>query len=403
MRIFFLNQLKSCSEFQLMFSPKAEQGAIPLFRRKKFLLGVLASLMLLISALIAVRIFLEQQTQMTPLIPDVALSEPAAVEEKSAGLADSNFLATVEPPLNEISPFSGQAVQANVLPLAVVIENDPVSRAQMRGLAEAVLVLEAPVEGGVTRFLAIFEDSQNLRKIGPVRSARSYLVDFAAEFEAALVHAGGSPAALAQLVRSPLFHFDEDGLVLYRDLKFPKPHNLFVNLAALSAIVQQRKQTEAKINSAAVERERIESVFAFKGKIPLTAQDQSVFTFNFSFPVFSVRYSFDPEGGTYQRFLGGVLHTDAAGVEVRPANVVVKFSGYQVSDSAGRLVLAQVQKGSAWFFSAGKFWQGTWQKSGSRTKFFNSDNSPVSLKPGQTFITILDSAERVQLLAEGQE
>ena len=64
------------------------------------------------------------------------------------------------------------------------------------GLDQAMLVIEAPVEARVPRMLAFFSEEQDVKKIGPVRSARPYYLDWNAEFDAVYAHVGGSPAAL---------------------------------------------------------------------------------------------------------------------------------------------------------------------------------------------------------------
>ena len=66
---------------------------------------------------------------------------------------------------------------ANRHPLGIIIENHPDARPQS-GLDKASIVYEAIAEGGITRFLAIYGTYQ-AEKIGPVRSARTYYIDWA--------------------------------------------------------------------------------------------------------------------------------------------------------------------------------------------------------------------------------
>src|SRR5260221_8029347 len=76
-----------------------------------------------------------------------------------------------------------QPRDARLLPFAVMIDNHPDARPSS-GLAEASLVIEAPVEGGMTRYMAVFDATTTVDQIGPVRSARPYFVDFANAFGA---------------------------------------------------------------------------------------------------------------------------------------------------------------------------------------------------------------------------
>ena len=94
-------------------------------------------------------------------------------------------------------PLDGLMVKpeiASLRPYAVMIDNLAAARPQF-GLSAASLVYEAPAEGGITRYLAIFSADQTSSQIGPVRSARAYFLNWAKELGATYVHVGGSPEA----------------------------------------------------------------------------------------------------------------------------------------------------------------------------------------------------------------
>ena len=86
-------------------------------------------------------------------------------------------------------------------PVAVMIDNKYEAR-PWSGLSYAGLVFEAPVEGGITRFLAVYSSSREIKKIGPVRSIRPYYLDWASGYGALMAHIGGSPAALADIANN---------------------------------------------------------------------------------------------------------------------------------------------------------------------------------------------------------
>ena len=89
------------------------------------------------------------------------------------------------------SKTSGQVLEAEVeyKPIGVMIENSSAARPQI-GLQAADVVYEAPVEGSITRFLCIFNDTLP-ESVGPVRSARLYYIRFAQEWDCAYTHFGG--------------------------------------------------------------------------------------------------------------------------------------------------------------------------------------------------------------------
>ena len=125
-------------------------------------------------------------------------------------------------------PFEEAALQ----PFAVMVENSP-DAWPLAGLAKANLVIEAPVEGSITRFLAVIDATTTVDQIGPVRSARPYFVDFANGLQAVYAHVGGSPEALSLIhVLSSFRNLDEfsSGKYFWRSSKRAMPHNTYTEL-----------------------------------------------------------------------------------------------------------------------------------------------------------------------------
>src|SRR3989339_236076 len=108
--------------------------------------------------------------------------------------------------------------EENNYPVAVMIDNHPGARPQS-SLARANLVYEAEAEGGITRYLAIYADLNDLKEIGPIRSARPYFIDLARETSALYVHVGGSAGALAMLAQNKIPDMNEfyNGKYFWRD------------------------------------------------------------------------------------------------------------------------------------------------------------------------------------------
>ena len=90
-----------------------------------------------------------------------------------------------------------QVFKGNERPIAVMIDNHSDAWPQA-GLNKAYMVYEIVVEGGETRLMALFK-GQDLDKIGPVRSARHYFIDYAMENDAIYVHFGQSPQAQSDI------------------------------------------------------------------------------------------------------------------------------------------------------------------------------------------------------------
>jgi len=98
------------------------------------------------------------------------------------------------------APLTGRPVTealAQQHVVAVMIDDHPAARPQS-GLAAASVVWQAPAEGGVPRYMALFQEQMPV-SVGPIRSARSYFIAWAAEWRAVYAHVGGSPQAIATL------------------------------------------------------------------------------------------------------------------------------------------------------------------------------------------------------------
>ncbi|MCI0479693.1 DUF3048 domain-containing protein, partial [Candidatus Uhrbacteria bacterium] len=127
--------------------------------------------------------------------------------------------------------------QEALQPYAVMVENAPDAR-PLSGPATADLVIEAPVEGGITRLMLVFDATSTAEQIGPVRSARPYFVEWAAAIGAVYAHCGGSPDGLA-LIRSIEGFRDLDefwnGNRFWRSSKRFAPHNIYTSMERLLA------------------------------------------------------------------------------------------------------------------------------------------------------------------------
>ena len=121
--------------------------------------------------------------------------------------------------------------------LAVKVENTP-DAYPLAGLQTADVVYEELVEGGITRFMALYQ-CKEAKKVGPVRSARTTDPKVLVQYDphSVIAYSGGQLAVVHAVERSGLVSFDEDsgGDAFWRDTERYEPHNLFVNTAKLRA------------------------------------------------------------------------------------------------------------------------------------------------------------------------
>ncbi len=297
-------------------------------------------------------------------------AEQREQEQKAPGISGNDL------PLNE----------ANKRPLAVMIENHPDSRPQA-GLSDADIVYETLAEGGITRFLAIFQ-SKDPSRLGPVRSVRPYYALLADQWSPLLAHSGGSQTALQQLSIGYYRHIidgDEmlNGEYYSRDSSKFAPHNLFTSGEKLRKMLADRGA--GKWTSP--------NLFTYK-IIPTSELKTTIteITIPFSTASFVAGYKFDPNTATYSRSIAGKPAMDSNnGQRISAKNVIVQFASASLIPDDPKLALdfKLDRSGKAYLFTGGVLVPGNWKYENGKTVFTDNSGKPLELQPGQTWIEIV--------------
>lgn len=271
---------------------------------------------------------------------------------------------------------------AQSFPVAVMIDNDVLARPQA-GLSQASLVYEAPVEGGMTRYLVIFPADTDISEVGPVRSARPYFVTWAEELKALFVHCGGSPEALDKVKRSSslydLNEFYNSSYFWRENSKLRQaPHNILISADNWHSYLEKRGLGEKQAES-----------WLFKEEVtPATeAKDISIY-FSASFRAL---WRYEIETNSYQRFFNGLESSDALG-KVKAKNIIIHYVESEVLDEAGRLGIDLMGEGRADICLDGVCQAGNWRKSANkRTRYYYEDGDEIKLNPGVTWIEVANT------------
>ncbi len=307
--------------------------------------------------------------------------------------------ATKPVPVTVASPLTGVQVDPILAArpvTAIMIENSPDARPQS-GLQDAGVVFEAIAEGGVTRFVTLYQDAQP-QYIGPVRSLRPYFLDFAAPFEASIAHVGGSPDALSEVRNGNYRDIDQffNSDYYWREPSRPAPHNVYTSFAKLDALNQKKGYTTSHFTSWPRKKDAKTAVPSAK-TINLTL----------SGPTYNVHYDYDASSNSYARSEGGAPHmnvvnaADQTGVQLKPKVVVALIMNYSFGalDASGAYYSDYTDTGTGqmYVFQDGSVIQGTWSKADASSQFQFADNQgqPIKLNAGQTWVTALASASDV--------
>lgn len=315
---------------------------------------------------------------------------------------------TVPSPLTGVfyTPEEAEVWQAR-RSLAVMINNHVDARPQW-GLSFADIVYEVVAEGGISRFLAIFH-TRLPEKVGPVRSARKYYVDFAKEYDAWYAHWGGAStdneANAYDYMRTifvssldAMWAGDGPNLAFDRDMgradRVAWEHTGFARPEKLYALAYQRYPDQAR-GFRPIEawpfKEDPEEV-----KRPLSSSAE----FNFwDVPGFEVRWEYDPKTNTYSRFQGGQEQTDALTAEpLRARNVVIEFLlETSLRDEKAHLLYKTLGQGEAKVLLDGRVIEASWVRRdlGQRTKYFDRSGAAIAFNRGPTWIEVLPTGNTI--------
>jgi hypothetical protein len=271
-----------------------------------------------------------------------------------------------------------------LMPVAVMVENSPDAR-PLSGLASASVVVEAPVEGGITRFMAIFDATTTIDQVGPVRSARPYYVELADGLDAAYAHVGGSPDALAKISTLDGFrNLDEfsNGLYFWRSGSRVAPHNVYTK-SDLLRVAFARKEWEAGSFTP----------WHFLSDIGTSTEQGDVTYVSVPYGgTFNAAWTYDSESNRYARKQGGFAQKDADGQAVSSSNVLVLKTEEQVLDDYGRLKIRTTGSGKGALFRDGKRFEITWRRTqGDWFRFESIEGGDVFFEPGSTWISLVTS------------
>ncbi len=313
-----------------------------------------------------------------------------------------------EPPriVTEPAKLSGVQVdpQLNERPVVgVMIENSIDARPQS-GLGDAEVVFEAVAEGGITRFLALYQTTQP-SSIGPIRSARPYYVQWAAGFDAGYVHSGGSPEALALVRTLGLKDMDHGNYPNYFERVSSRfaPHNVYTTTAQLDSLRQDLGYTQpssfsefARIEPAETEPPADPTDPEAAAAAPATPDREKATSiqFNISGPNYNTSYSYNADTNTYGRVMAGVPHLDAnSGQQISPSVVVALIAPQGIHPNGIHTTYGNIGSGTATVFQNGEVYNGTWSKPTNTASLTLTDASgaDIQLQPGQTWITVLPS------------
>ena len=267
---------------------------------------------------------------------------------------------------------------------AIMIENSPDARPHS-GLKQAEVVYEAIAEGGITRFLTLFQQHKP-QLIGPVRSLRMYYVDWLAPYQASVAHVGGSHASLQEIRNGKYRDIDQffNGSSYWRANDRRPPHNVYTSFEKLDALNAGKGYKSSQFTSFT----------RTDGKASDKPNATSI-DINFSSSWYNTHYDYDKASNTYLRSIGGQASNDREEGRLAPSVVIaLHVNETTVMEDGWRQSIVTNGTGTATVFQNGTAAEYTWRKNDrfSPLELIDAASKPVVLNRGQTWIAAVPNS-----------
>ena len=343
----------------------------------------------------------------TTVQPDQSNDESGKTSEPSASGTTSTTTPQQKPVSDQerefLAPFRGTPIDSTELyspPLALKIDNAPTALPQ-QGLQDADIVFEELVEGGLTRFLAIFH-SQIPTSVGPIRSGRSTDIPLLMPFDGALFGWSGSNWAFRKLLDTVAI--TDVGLYrnpshYWRQTERISPSNLWVRASQL-------------FNKEAHDPHSSEPLWPYELPEETTSgPSREIKGVKVDWGSTKVEHLWDAARSGWARSQNDDPHVvlDLKGEqhELAPENLIIQFTKYVLTNeedvNGARIPLGLVSEGSgtALILKDGGLIEGRWIKANVtvHTDFFDNQGRLVAMSPGSTWVLLAprDSVEILEI------
>lgn len=333
-----------------------------------------------------------------------AATEETATEESSEKENTSENSTAVNPLTGE-SGFNEKAVGKR--PVAVMVSNVKAALPQY-GIDDADIIYELPVEGGITRLMAVYADYTNVPDVCSVRSCRYYYPILACGMDAIYCHWGTDKTiALDTLNYLDIDRFDGNdgslgyGTVFvrdeYREQYYDTEHTGCLKGSELADAIEDmgyRTDINETNENGAFRFNPADSPAVPEGEDCLTAE------LDFSTDYYST-FEYDEENKVYFKYHSGVPHNDGVtGNQLSFTNVFV-LETYVSSRDEGKLMDVGLDSGNGYYISMGKAQPVTWSKysDSDPVKVYDQSGEEISVNAGKSYIGFIDGDD-VEIMAE---
>lgn len=351
-----------------------------------------------------------------PVAPEGQVKEETDLDIESGPDADTVLEDTAtedDPHKGQVRSFlTGEWIDKRLAvkrPVSCMIGNTDSALPQF-GIGQAQVVYEAPVEGGLTRLMGIFQDYEGLSKLGSVRSGRLYFAYYSMGFDAVYLHYGQASYAQGFLESGQIDDLNcmehaVDAAVIYRDSTKKAPHNAYATGAGLVKGIELKQYGKEHTQD-------YQGTFQFaKDDEPATLSGASIQDAGAVCPGYLINkpyFEYNGQDGLYYRYQYGGRQIDGNdGNQLAVKNILIQKADIRVLDDNGYLEVATTGSGAGWYITDGKAAEVTWEcpDTFSPTRYYDSNGAEITLNQGKTWVCTVDNAhpERIKFYADASQ
>lgn len=302
------------------------------------------------------------------------------------------------PVIEEPKEISIIDVNSNTRPYAIVINNSTVAVKVQTGLQQAYIVYEFPVEGGLTRLMALYKDVPDFT-IGTIRSSRHNFLDYAMEHDAIFIHYGWSHYAEddERELRYDYINGTLGGGPFWREnpASLATEHTAYTSIGKIKEYVKN-KEIRSTTDQGLVLNYDINGV-------DLSKKDGNILANNIAIPSngsINTTYEYDKENKNYKRFVNGNANIDYYTKEqFTVKNIIVQKINTKMASDNYYWDLETVGSGTGYYITEGYAVPITWSKENreAKTKYRYVDGTEIQLNDGNTYIQLQSNSQTLTI------
>lgn len=324
-----------------------------------------------------------QETQETTTVAPLVIGDNNHTENNYEGMIKSKL--------------TGEWVEEKVgnrRPVAIMLNN--IKEAIPQSSIEAAdVIYEAPVEGGITRLMGIYENFDELDKIGSVRSCRLYYCYFAKEFDAVYVHWGQAIYAQDLLNSSNIDNLNGlelEGSTFFRSSDRVAPHNGYTSGDRLLAGIEKKGyRTDYQSD--------YKQKFIFADEAVTLPNGVSANKVTPGYAGNKPWFEYQESDGLYYRYQYGAKQVDKeTGNQLAYKNIIMQTVDYY-DYGDGYYYIYTTGSGNGKYITNGKAIDITWKKDTEFgvTRYYDTSGKEITINPGKTWVCIIQNAGNISI------